>query len=194
MRILYFRPDTVDCTADPHYVNYDDIDEMLKDVLMVLESPLVQSITSVAVYGHDQDNENDGILYEADDYTTYEGWGDKPRKLAKGQHAEEHKVDGLYFYSDAKDKLRIPPGLTGYKRIMSMIPDNLPVEDIKLISIGIVWEFSGQHSCSDYITIDPKAMTVDYSNQDDYIGMDGYAEHCVALGALIGATIEEAEY
>lgn len=192
MRILYFRPDTVDCTADPHYVNYGDLDCMLDDVLTVLESKLVKSIISVTVYGHD-DKKNDGMLYESDDYTMYEGWGDKPRKKAEGQHAEQHKVDGLYFYSDAKDELRIPPGLTGYKRIMSMIPDKLSWEDIRLISIGIVWEFSGQHSCSDYITIDPNAMTVDYSNQDDYIGMDGYAEHCGALSALIGHEIEESD-
>lgn len=193
MKILYFRPDTVDCTADPHYVNYGDLDEMLTDVLKVLESPLVQSIPDVIVYGHDPDK-HDGKLYEADDYTTYPGWGDKPRKLAEGKHAEQHKVAGLYFDEDAPDDIRIPPGITGYRHIMSMIPDKLPWGDIKSIVIGVVWKFSGKNSCSDDITIDVDNKTVDYSNQDDYIGMDGYAKHCEDLGDLIGHRIEEGKY
>ena len=190
MKIFYFRPDTVDCTADPHYVNYGDIDEMLQDVLTVLESKLVKSITSVTVYG--QDNE---MLYESDTYSDFDGsYGDKPpRTKAEGEYAEKHRVEGLYFAGDAKEGHSIPVGLTGYKAVMNMIPSKLPMENLRSIAIGIVWAFSGQHSCSDYITITVDGMMVDYSNQDWYMDNPNYPQHCADLSALIGHHIEANE-
>ncbi|KKL08411.1 hypothetical protein LCGC14_2576110 [marine sediment metagenome] len=188
MKVLYFRPDTVDCTSDPHYVNYTDVDEMLKDVLKVLESGLVKSIASVRVY-----DENQETILEADDYSTFEGSKEKGRKLAEGKYAEQHKVAGLYFYSDAKDTIKIPPGITGYKAILAMIPDRLPVEKIRSIVIGVVWTFANDHSCSDYITIEVPGMMVNYENQDWWRGIEGYEQHCADLSKLIGQTIEPYE-
>lgn len=192
MKILYFRPDTVDCTADPHYVNYGDISEMLGDVLRVLESSLVKSVLHVTAY-----NQEGGVLYESDTYSTFKGsYGDKPptRKLAEGEYAKIHKVEGLYFSQDAKRELSIPPGLTGYKRLMDRIPNKLPVDDLRSISIAVAWTFAnGGHSCSDYITINPGDMTVDYSNQDEWMTEPGYEKHCADLGFLIGHNIEPGE-
>jgi len=191
MRILYFRPDTADCTADPHYVNYDDLDRMLDDVLTVLESKLVKSITGVSVYGKEGE-----ALYESDNYTVFGGsYGDEPptRKLAEGEYAKRHKVEGLYFARDAEEGVSLPVGLTGYKHLMNLIPTKLPWERIKSVSIGVVWTFANDHSCSDYITIDPMGMIVDYSNQDWWIEAEGYKQHCADLGELLGASIEPSD-
>lgn len=188
MKVLYFRPDTVDCTADPHYVNYADVDEMLNDVLKVLESDLVKSIPSVTVYGYD-DEVNEGTLFDSDNYATWDL--KKTGKVAKGQHAERHKVVGLYFYSDAKDAFSIPPGITGYRAVREMIEEKkLSIDDVKSVYIGVVWTFANDHSCSDYITIDPGAMTVNYENQDWWQGLDTYEKHCADLSELIGHHIE----
>lgn len=190
MRILYFRPDTADCTADPHYVNYDDLDCMLDDVLMVLESKLVKSITIVSVSGEDKN------LYESDYYSVFSGsFGDEPptRKLAEGEYARMHKVKGLYFAHDAEEGTSLPVGLTGYKHLMNLIPTKLSWERIDSILIGVVWTFANDHSCSDYITIDPKGMTVDYCNQDWWTDLPGYKQHCVDLGELLGHRIEPSD-
>lgn len=192
MRILYFRPDTADCTADPHYVNYDDLDCMLDDALTVLESDLVKSITLVRVRG----GEGSGILYESDNYTVWSGArGEDPpvRKLAEGEYAKRHKVEGLYFAGDAEEGISLPVGLTGYKHLMNLIPTKLPWERIKSIKIGVVWIFANDHSCADYITIDPVGMSVDYSNQDWWVELEGYKQHCADLGKLLGADIEPSE-
>jgi len=188
MKILYFRPDTVDCTADPHYVNYGDIEEMLSDVQKVLESSLVQSITSVSVYDVDG-----SLLLESDRYSDY-SFKDGA-KIAEGEYAEKHKVAGLYFYKDADDAKKIPVGLTGYRKLVEMVignrlPEKVSMENIGYINIGIAWAFSGQHSCSDYITITPHDKIVDYSNQDWYIDNPGYRKHCRDLSNLIGQVIE----
>ncbi len=185
MKVLYFRPDTVDCTSDPHYVNYTDVDEMLNDVLKVLESDLVQSIPSLRVY-----DENQNAILEGDSYTI-SNFGDDSKKTAEGDYAKRHKVEGLYFRSDAKDEIKIPMGLTGYKHILAMIPSKLPVERIRSIVIGVVWAFANDHSCSDYITIEVPGMIVNYENQDWWMGMETYAKHCADLSELIGHTIED---
>ncbi len=187
MKVHYFRPDTVDCTSDPHIVNYTDIDAMLNDVLKVLESDLVQSIPSLRVYDEKQET-----IFEGDSYTTF-NFGDEEKKKAEGDYAKRHKVEGLYFRSDADDKLKIPMGLTGYKHILAMIPDKLPVEKIRSIVIGVVWAFANDHSCSDYITIEVPVMMVNYENQDWWRGIEGYEQHCADLSKLIGQTIEPYE-
>lgn len=189
MKILYFRPDTVDCTADPHYVNYGDIEQMLTDVQKVLESSLVQSITSVNVY----DAEGSTLL-ESDSYSTWSG-SNEERKKAEGEYAKKHKVEGLYFISDAKDERKIPVGLSGYRHLVEMVignklPKKVSMEDIGSITIGIAWAFTGDHNCSDYITINPGSMTVDYCNQDWYTDHPGYHKHCQDLSNLIGYVIE----
>lgn len=186
MKVLYFRPDTVDCTSDPHYVNYTDVDEMLKDVLMVLESDLVKAITSLHVY-----DENQNAILEGDTYTAYD-FREGVEK-AEGEYAKRHKIEGLYFSSDADDKIKIPMGLTGYKHILAMIPDKLPVEKIRSIVIGVVWAFANDHSCSDYIHIEVPGMLVNYENQDWWRGIEGYAKHCADLSELIGHTIDPYE-
>jgi len=191
MKILYFRPDTVDCTADPHVVNYSDRQVMLDDVLKVLESKLVKSITSITVY-----NGSNTVL-ESDDYSVFSGSysKDEPptRKLATGEYAKIHKVEGLYFSEDAADDRKIPVGLTGFRHLMKVIPEILPWESFDSIKIGVVWAFSNDHSCSDYITADFAESTVDYSNQDWWMSNISYKQHCRELSELIGQEIEANE-
>jgi len=35
MRVCYLNLDVVDCTADPHILDYDAVEKMLEDVLRV---------------------------------------------------------------------------------------------------------------------------------------------------------------
>lgn len=193
MKVLYHSIETIDCTADPHEVSYKERQKMLDDVLKVLESDFVNAITGISVYGNEVDGWEE--LYDSDSYVTWDVKrdDDKPGEKASGQYAEKHKVSGLFYYSEANESdkcKKLPIGLSGYKKVMELIKNGtLKCEDYDHISIGVVWKFSMDHSCSDYITIKHKTMIVDYSNQDDYIGIDGYEKHCKELGNFLGVTI-----
>lgn len=39
--------ETVDCTADPHYVNFESLQYMYETILRVCSNPVVWAITSV---------------------------------------------------------------------------------------------------------------------------------------------------
>ncbi|RLF13183.1 MAG: hypothetical protein DRN06_08960 [Thermoprotei archaeon] len=219
VRVAYIRLDVVDCTADPHVVNYADVKKMLEDVVRVCESDLVQAIPVVRLYVGREIETADGMVrceeeYESDDYT------DSPlvarkKEPASGPYAEKHKVAGLYFYSDSPYEGKteevvelpdgrtmtikvgkLPPGLTGVKEavkiILGKLEENPNFRDFEL-RIGVVWRAFGAHNCSDYITANGRDMTVDYSNQDWYPESNpkAYARHLKKLGELLGVDFTE---
>ena len=177
MKIIYHNKKCIDCTNDPHFVNYELIEEMLDDIVLVCENEIVQNIELVELDEYESDWYSNTDLNE----TT---------KQATGQFAEKHKTEKLYLYADAhvpKDK-HLPPGLTGVREAIKMVRDN--PEKFNTLSIGVIWKFAGDSSCSDYITAEFKQLTVDYSNQDWWISKEGYIEHCQKLGELLGVEIE----
>jgi len=166
VKILY---ETVDCTADPHIVDYQNRQKMLDDVLKVLESSLVYGVLSIRV-----NNIEDDVIYVSDSYSD---WEEQGRKKAQGEYARKHKVEGLYFDKDAEELIEkyypnaksLPIGLTGYKYFYDLVKKRkVDIGNVSKIVIGVMWKFSMQHNCSDYITVAFDTMTVNYSSQDWY--------------------------
>ncbi len=197
MRVCYLNLDVVDCTADPHILDYDAVEKMLEDVLRVCESDVVRAINVVRLsigkeYEVIEDRGSTVISeeeYESDYYAvpiTKEEYG----KVAKGPYAKKHKVEGLVFKYDSpyenktvkvcttvngkKVKIvrgRFPIGLTGVRKAIGMIRERLKSNSSFrdfVLEIGVVWDEFGDHNCSDYIIANGRSMTVDYSNQDWY--------------------------
>jgi hypothetical protein len=182
---MFHRVETVDCTADPHEVEFETVEEMLDTILRVCESDLVKAVRSVRlVYGEGEDCEE----FESDFYTD----PITNKNIASGAMAEKHKVAGLAFYSDAEVDKRhhLPPGLTGVKHAIRIARERLPRRCFKIFEVGVVWAFAGEASCSDYITATPESMTVDFSNQDWWVGLAGYKEHIERLSEIVGVNIE----
>lgn len=184
MKILYYNPEVVDCTADPHIVNYKDQREMLEDVIKVLESDLVHAVATIYVH-----NGND-VLFVSDEYSDSNWSGD--RKLATDEFAKKHKVDGLYFVSDMEKSYpktkKIPIGLTGAKRLLELFDEN-KLEEADSITIDVMWEFSRSINCSDEIQINLEEMTVNYQNQDWDTEKEGYEEHLQKLRKLLSRIV-----
>ncbi|RLI90457.1 MAG: hypothetical protein DRO95_06180 [Candidatus Altiarchaeales archaeon] len=191
LRILYKDEAVVDCTADPHRLSYSTRKRMLDDVEKVLESDLVAAITSITVYDH-----TDKVIAATDHFMDVDIH--KKNKLMKGAYARKHKIEGLYFVSDAEEDhpnaMKLPPGLTGFKllkkRLIEPIP-NHPLENAAEVNIGVMWSAFMQHNCSDYIRIHLMDNVVDYSNQDWYQGERGYSAHLNRLAELLGVSVDE---
>ena len=186
MKVLYVDEKCVDCTSDPHPVNYNSLNDMLNDVLKVVENDdLVCGINRVVL---------EGILtgtYESDYYgTTPYDENDKP---AIGPYAKKHKVEGLYFWRDSTipKSRHLPPGLTGVKEAIRMIKKNQ--DRFEELAIGVTWTAFMDHNCSDFIVVKVHKGIVDYSNQDWYVGSEKYLEHIRKLADFLGVDIRPSE-
>jgi len=210
LRILYHDIETVDCTADPHPVIYPALQKACEDIIKVLESPLIFAVRIVrldhadgkvdsksdryGLYAHNnkkaqgpeaQQHKIEGLYFEEDPMETVErpnlDANKNPRKFFV---SDDGRVCERVHYPPER---HLPPGLTGARKAIKRILES--PKKYKHLSIGIVWRAFMQHSCSDYITMDIDGIggtTVDFSNQDDYIGEAGYHEHIEALRKLLG--------
>ncbi|MFQ6095201.1 MAG: hypothetical protein ACE5NN_03550 [Candidatus Bathyarchaeia archaeon] len=183
MKILFYKEETVDCTADPHYVDFETLRGMYRIILKVCSDPIVWAITSVRL-------ELNGEKYVSDSYfppITEEDLG----KAVKGPYAKKHKIEGLYFFADAEvdSKRHLPPGLSGVKEAVRLILKELesrrtPKGELR---IGVAWSFTKDHNCSDYIIVgDLSEPIANFSNQDWYMENENYPEHCERLSRVIG--------
>ena len=210
VKVLYYDPETVDCTADPHKVNYESLRKACEDILKVCESDLVYGVEKVWLHSRG----NGEQTLESDWYDIDMGKGDQSIwKKATGRYAKKHKVEGLYFYEDAhicvktgvdpntgkelyekrpmpKDR-HLPPGLTGVKEAVRRLLKS--PEKYSQLQIAVVWKAFMAHNCSDYITLNVDEQIVDYSNQDWYVGSEGYPEHIKKLSDLLGVPIESSK-
>jgi|GEM_PF-2053892 hypothetical protein len=197
MRVCYLNLNVVDCTADPHILDYDAVEKMLDDVLKICESDVVRAINVVRLsIGKEYEvieDRGSTIISEEEyesDYYTVPITKEEHRKVATGPYAKKHKVEGLVFKYDSpyekrivkvcttvsgeKVKIvrgRLPVGLTGVRKAIEMIRERLksnPSFRDFVLEIGVVWDEFGDHNCSDYIIANGRNMTVDYSNQDWY--------------------------
>ena len=181
MRIEYVELVAVDCTCDPHPVNYGEraLGEMLDDIVKVCESPLVQAVESVRL--DTAGWEGGDSEYGSDEYGLYNYKKDIPLPN-EGMYAK-HKVAGRAFQSDWKGdgKHHLPPGLTGVKAAVKIARER----GVKYLSIGVVWAFAGDSSCSDYIRY-KGVNVVSYDSQDWWISCDGYEQWKLDMGELLG--------
>ena len=191
-RLYVFPMTVVDCTSDPHPVDYDTLDEALTATMEVCESPLVRRIRYVTLTLAPEGDGEKRVL-EGPYYRTW-GTGEVLEKAA-GPEAEAEKVAGLWFYPSEVEQAALPPGLSGVRKAME-IARQAPDQVWKL-EVAVVWAFAGDASCSDRMTLkvdpDTGGVEVNYSNQDSWTGLAGYLDHCGALSELLGAAIEPAE-
>ena len=193
VRIIYL-PETVDCTADPHPVNYgENLTKALDDVVKVCSSALIMGIRYVDLrYGNE--DEANFEKFESDQYTEDPPYDDPTKKPTEGEMAKKYRIEGFYFYKDANvdAKHHLPIGLVGVKEAVEIIKRRAEKgEQPSYFHIGVVWAFAGSASCSDYIDFDFRGSEVetDYSSQDWWIEKEGYIEHCRKLSELIEAEI-----
>ena len=187
MKLYIFPLTVVDCTADPHPVEFAGLDEALDAIYRVCKSDLVQAIRCVRLILCDADRE---VKYESDYYSPEEREGATP---ASHPEARDSKYSGLYFSYEAGVPAgrHIPPGLLGVKEASKLALQN--PERLVELSVGVVWSFAEGASCSDYIALLAEGCgtpVVDFSNQDWWTSLPGYREHCRKLGELLGAEIE----
>lgn len=188
MKLWIFPLTVVDCTADPHPVEFDELQEALEAIRRVCESDLVQAIRSVTLTLAEDGGEK---TYETDYYSTRRS---ENASAAKHPEARDLKYAGLYYRFDAQvpPERHLPPGLLGLREAIRLALENL--ESFVRLSVGVVWAFAGDASCSDYITLPAEGCedspVVDFSNQDWWISLPGYQEHCRRLGEILGVEIE----
>jgi hypothetical protein len=65
------------------------------------------------------------------------------------------------------------------------------------LSIGVIWRFAGDASCSDYISINcsesDNMTTVNYGSQDYWIGLEGYRPWGERMSKLLGVDFPMAD-
>lgn len=219
LKIFYHSVATVDCTADPHVVHYPELQRATEDIIKVLESPLVHSVRVVTLYTDKEETQQKSDRYSLYNFNNRRKKASGPEitqhKIA-GLYFEEDPIDIVkrpnmvvsdvkegdkkFFVSDnvVWEKIHypperhLPPGLTGARSACKKVLEH--PENFTQLQIGVVWKAFMSHSCSDYITLTWKdGVQVDYSNQDEYVGMDTYHGHIEALGELLGDYGNEVE-
>ncbi len=155
MKVCYLDLNVVDCTADPHVLDYDAVEKMLEDVLKVCESDVVRAINVVMLsigeeYEIAENSEGRRVVVSEDeeyyksDYYNVPVSEEDYEKIARGPYAKKHKVEGLVYRSDSpyerkavkvcttvngeKVKIvrgRLPIGLTGVRKAIEMIRERL---------------------------------------------------------------------
>ncbi len=183
--------EAIDCTSDAHYAEFakETRDQIADVILKVCESNLVQNIESVTLEVGSWEHGNSPEGFKTDDFSISDLYDKNKRQM--GKFAKKHKIEGLYFGCDADvdAKHHLPPGLTGVRYAVTRIK-TLPENQRFHLDVRVVWAFSGDSSCSDYIQWPDSESTgsmtaVNFSNQDSWIGMEGYKDHCTALSRLI---------
>jgi len=185
LRVLFYDEETVDCTADPHYVSFDGLRQMYETILRVCEHPIVWRITVVTLKLNGEKFKSDFYVVP---YTLEEV---EEGKVAEGPYARRNKVEGLLFSSDAEvdSKHHLPIGLGGVRYAIRLILKELDRGRIPegVLRIGVAWNFVKDHSCSDYITVkDLGVPEADFSNQDWWMEEESYPDHCKELSKVIG--------
>jgi hypothetical protein len=196
MRVVFVRRDIVDCTADPHCVDFEDWNAAFDAVERVVKSNLVTHIRTVTVELIPDGKKPEQLKpddYEvfASDYLSNVALSEKEKKkMQTTPESKENKTYGMFLFvdSDAKSAHHLPPGIRGAMEAIKIARRN--IERLHRLSIGIIWSFAGDGSCSDYINIPAEesngVASVDFSNQDWWIGREGYKEHCRNLSKIIG--------
>jgi len=197
MRVVFVRRDIVDCTADPHCVDFEDWNAAFEAVERVVRSGLVTYIRSVILELLPEGKKPEEVkhdereVYETD-YLSTVVLDEKNKKPQVTPESKENKTFGLYLYVDSEKKgdHHLPPGLRGIREAIRIAEQN--ISRLERLSIGVIWSFAGDGSCSDYINVPAEdgngVASVDFSNQDWWIGREGYKEHCRKLSRIIGIT------
>jgi hypothetical protein len=153
---------------------------MLADVVRVCESDMVQAIRSVRMSFAREE-------YESDWYSDYD---DGKRARSEGDMSEKHKTAGLFFRDDAgvPSNRHLPPGLSGVKEAVKLALT--APGDFESMSIGVVWAFAGDASCSDYIEVPGERAKdcVNFGSQDWWISHAGYDEWCQQMADFLNKT------
>ena len=181
MLIRYQTIVPADCTSDPHVVGYGEtkhlgkrVAVMLNDIVRVCASDMVQNVRVVrGMFG--------GKEYESDCYETIPAKdGDK---RVTTPMAKKHRVDGLYWFEDAHvaAEQHLPPGISGLKAFVKLVLSH--PEQLAKLSVGVIWTFVGDSSCSDYIELNnqehnPGMFAVNYGCQDWWRSNEGYVKWC----------------
>jgi len=182
--------DTIDCTADPHYIYSDDIKLLLKIVYKLCQSSIVQKIEYVEVIFEYKGGKEK--RWYSDNYAEVPlRKGDKP---ASGPFAKKYKVEGLYFWSDNEGADRkLPIGLDGVKFAIKGILRSIDHIDelfnkgleYFILHIDVIYEAFGTGGCSDYIELDILNKTLNISTMDWYIGTPEYYEFIDQLNEFL---------
>ena len=182
MLVRYETIVPADCTSDPHIVYYSEVKAlkkrlafMLADIKRVCESPMVFGVRSVRA--------NIGNKTYASDIYDEKMMHTKKQAPASRVMAKKYKTEGLYFFVDNETgSVHVPPGLSGLSVVTRRILAN--PKQFKDLSIGVVWKFAMQSSCSDYIEIatghapEGDLGVVNYGSQDSWIEEPGYKAWC----------------
>jgi len=196
MRVIFVRRDVVDCTADPHCVDFEDWNAAFDAVERVVKSNLVTHIRAVTLElipegkKPEELKPNDYEVFSSDYLSSVALNEKEKKKMQRTPESRENKTYGMFLRrdSDAKGAHHLPPGLRGAMEAIKIARGS--IERLHRLSIGIIWSFAGDGSCSDYINIPAEesngVASVDFSNQDWWIGREGYKEHCRNLSKIIG--------
>jgi len=194
VRVRYVATIPADCTSDPHPVSYGELKgekkrltAMFDDILRVCESDMIEFIRILRCT-------IDGKQYVSD-YYDKTSW-EKRSKRANTPEAKQNKHAG-YFIFDAEDetsdgelpaKQKLPAGLAGVRRIKELALKT--PSKFESLSIGVIWAFAGDSSCSDYIEINGEYTDgpdqVNYGSQDSWISKEGYKSWCSQMEKFLG--------
>lgn len=208
MSKVYVVPlELADCTCDPHSVRAESIPAALEAVLRVCESSVIQHIESIH-YTVTRGSEE--LDFESDHYTVCEAIGakkdDGTNKTPTARSAEEGKLAPfLYRDADVPAKRHLPAGLFGLRALKKLVPEHLEEGyTVTYLTIGVVWAFAGDHSCSDYIEVVggdgcegrwereqlDRPVLVGVNSQDWWANMDGHDECFEKVGDIFGSPVD----
>ena len=198
MKVKYHTIVSADCTSDPHYVHYDDGDEELKarltvmfqDIIDVCESDMIEGIRVVrGTIGEDE--------YASDRYDKHPPYDKKNKKPCKTPESKDHRVYGWFhrgdpdFYEEETKHHNLLPGLTGLKQLLKLALER--PKEFTGLSVGVVWTFAGDSSCSDYIQMgihlegdNGEMNVINYGSQDYWINHEGYHPWCDRMAEMLG--------
>lgn len=210
MKKIYVVPlELADCTCDPHSVRFDDVRQALQGVFAVLDSELIQSIRVIFYSDRKGDEE---FEFESDRFTDSERAAatkaDGTPKRPPLNFDRKHKVPPFFQRdADVPGARHLRPGLTGIRDLLELIPRRIADGyEVTHFEIGVVWEFAGDSSCSDYIQVvageynhhtriwneenQAGPVTVMFNSQDYWCGMSGHDENYEKLGHLVGKPVD----
>ena len=146
MKVTYLNEHCVDCTSDPHDVSYPELETALIDVLEVCKHKVLHGVNSITlrevktheVQGWAKRMYQEPVEWRSDTFTEIHLRGEKKQpKQMTGPEAAKHKIEGLFFYDDAPDERKLPPGLTGIEHAIKMWLKE--PERFRRLSIGVMF-------------------------------------------------------